>query len=593
MKTKKRGLSYIIYMILIALLCLSMSCREKIHPAPVLEIIPNPALVGQSVELNAWGSVNVAWFDWYLNDEPEGSTCSIILTENNYIATIIPDLPGIYTISLIASSEDEVTVTIRRSFEAVDGTLLANAGEDNYFNIGEEVILDGTNSLPGEDFLNFSWSIINVPTLSEVSTSSLNTPNDWICNFIMDEPGTFEVELYVESIDDNTQFDRDTVLVMSMPPQIDSFEPPNGSVGTEVTIKGRNFSSFTEGNTVKFNGTLVEEILSASDTLLTVMVPEGATTGKIAVGIVENGDEKQSIYDFVIGEMAPVATHTTYNILNDVTFSNQDHGVVVGHEGAIFITNDGGYTWSSKSGKTEDSYNAVSFGSSNTGYIVGQNGTVLKTTNGGNSWEGLSSGTTSHLLGVSFVGENTGYIAGEDPAVVLKTEDGGLTWEDVIISALSGDFSDIFFITENVGIATGQYGVYSTTDGGINWVSAQSGWFNQSGYQISMVTEERGWIAGYNSRIAVTNDGGINFSQQDGGTENQFCDVHFMDENNGMVVGINNAIMKTTNAGGTWEVVDIGLDNHHYYGVYMLQANTAVVIGYDNSYQEGKIILLN
>jgi len=381
-----------------------------------------------------------------------------------------------------------------------------------------------------------------------------------------------------------------------MPPQIDSFDPQNGPVGTEVTIKGRNFSSFIEGNTVKFNGTLAEEITSASDTSLWVIVPEGATTGKIAVGIVENGDEKQSIYDFVIGEMAPTIVLTTYGILWDVTFSNQDHGVVVGHEGSIFITNDGGYTWSSKSGKIEDGLTTVSFGTSNTGYAVGENGTVLKTSNGGNSWNGISSGTNSLLYGVSFVNENTGYIAGDNPAVVLKTIDGGSTWEDIIISGLSGGYSDIFFITENIGIASAEYGVYSTTDGGLSWVTAQSGVYNQCRYQISMITEEKGWIAGYNSRIAVTNDGGINFSQQDGGTENQFQDIHFVDENNGMVVGFSSTtgtILKTTNGGGTWETVDIALDGYIYYGVHMLQANVAVITGYNTYADEGVIIRLN
>ncbi|HYM81864.1 MAG TPA: IPT/TIG domain-containing protein, partial [Candidatus Limnocylindria bacterium] len=63
------------------------------------------------------------------------------------------------------------------------------------------------------------------------------------------------------------------------PPVISSFTPGSGLVGTEVTVRGTNF---TTASAVRFNGTLATFTVD-SDTLLRANVPAGATTGPISV----------------------------------------------------------------------------------------------------------------------------------------------------------------------------------------------------------------------------------------------------------------------------------------------------------------------
>ena len=70
-------------------------------------------------------------------------------------------------------------------------------------------------------------------------------------------------------------------------PSITNFTPLSGTVGTIVTINGKNFGSTEINNTVKF-GTVTAEITSATTTKIEVEVPVGAKTGKISV--VVNGD---------------------------------------------------------------------------------------------------------------------------------------------------------------------------------------------------------------------------------------------------------------------------------------------------------------
>ncbi|NBP68214.1 MAG: hypothetical protein EBR30_17660 [Cytophagia bacterium] len=67
-------------------------------------------------------------------------------------------------------------------------------------------------------------------------------------------------------------------------PVIASFAPSLGNVGSNVTITGTNFSTTAANNIVKFNGTAAT-VSTATASSLTVVVPVGATTGKITVEV--------------------------------------------------------------------------------------------------------------------------------------------------------------------------------------------------------------------------------------------------------------------------------------------------------------------
>jgi hypothetical protein len=79
-----------------------------------------------------------------------------------------------------------------------------------------------------------------------------------------------------------------TTLTSNQPflvkPQVISFDPPSGSVGTQVTITG---SGFTQTNGVGFGDNVPAEFTVNSDTQITATVPAGAKTGP--VGVVTKG----------------------------------------------------------------------------------------------------------------------------------------------------------------------------------------------------------------------------------------------------------------------------------------------------------------
>jgi hypothetical protein len=75
------------------------------------------------------------------------------------------------------------------------------------------------------------------------------------------------------------------LFVTACAPHIIKFDPPQGNVGTLVTIEGERFGATVAENTVKFQGVAVPptDITSASKTKITAKVPAGATTGLISV----------------------------------------------------------------------------------------------------------------------------------------------------------------------------------------------------------------------------------------------------------------------------------------------------------------------
>jgi photosystem II stability/assembly factor-like uncharacterized protein len=122
------------------------------------------------------------------------------------------------------------------------------------------------------------------------------------------------------------------------------------------------------------------------------------------------------------------------NGFKGVYFTSETNGVIVGQNGMIKRSTDGGKTWTViNSGQTSD-LNNVYFIDANTGWAVGTQGIVIKTTDGGLTWSNSSGSITSDIIlkDVKFLDQNTGYITGSQ---VLKTTNGGSTWTALTTSA--------------------------------------------------------------------------------------------------------------------------------------------------------------
>ena len=93
---------------------------------------------------------------------------------------------------------------------------------------------------------------------------------------------------------------------------------------------------------------------------------------------------------------------------------------------------------------------------SQVGFAAGEQGVVIKTDDGGVTWTEIEQNvTTADLLGLYFVDSNTGVVVGRE-GTVLRTTDGGATWNIQVIPGASGvDLQDVCFADSQRGVAVG------------------------------------------------------------------------------------------------------------------------------------------
>jgi photosystem II stability/assembly factor-like uncharacterized protein len=249
--------------------------------------------------------------------------------------------------------------------------------------------------------------------------------------------------------------------------------------------------------------------------------------------------------------------------LNDVSFTDANNGTVVGDNGIILRTTNGGSTWQSQSSGTTYILHGVSFTDANTGTVVGQGGTILRTTNGGSSWLPQSNQTTAFLRGVSFTDINNGTIVGSG-SLIFRTTNGGDIWSG-LASGTTWSLENVVFTDTNTGIAVGggSYGgntsvsiIIRTTNGGTTWTQKLN--ISGSGIgpfsDVSFSDANNGAVVNFlsNGPIWRTTDGGITWGSQITPDHEPLFSVSFADVDNGIAVGSHGTILRTTNGGVTF-----------------------------------------
>jgi photosystem II stability/assembly factor-like uncharacterized protein len=230
---------------------------------------------------------------------------------------------------------------------------------------------------------------------------------------------------------------------------------------------------------------------------------------------------------------------------------------IVGEEGTILHSDDGGKTWTKQQSGTTKNLFKVAAVDAQTAVAVGADGTIVYTRDGGANWRSSKSPKTISLFDVAFTDKNTGWVAGEF-STVLTTKDGGETWT-VASGGNTGDFAigpffTVTFTDPQHGVAAGLAGDLSVTnDGGKTWKPAKLP--DQVGTYVLVTdpTTKKLWGGGTGGRMFMRNlDGQWHEAQQ--ATFHDLTDMAFVG-NQGVAVGLNGTILLTQNAGEEWRAV--------------------------------------
>ena len=235
-------------------------------------------------------------------------------------------------------------------------------------------------------------------------------------------------------------------------------------------------------------------------------------------------------------------------------------------------------------------------------------------------------GIDGMLQDVYFMDNQNGLVVG-DGGLMLKTSDGGKTWEKVEIDMRPpgagqrqggppgggggpppgfgrggpAPLYNIYFVDKNVGYITGGRGtILKTEDGGKTWArkmatsdtpgrGGRRGGIRANLMGTQMISETTGFIAGSENTILKTTDGGetwVGSSERArvGETRNNLEGIWFVSSTTGWVIGSFGTLLHTTDGGENWDKRDPGFDNN-LFGIYFLDENTGWICG-----QEGLIL---
>lgn len=260
-----------------------------------------------------------------------------------------------------------------------------------------------------------------------------------------------------------------------------------------------------------------------------------------------------------------------------VQFTSQKEGFLAGGGllgGVLLYTEDGGEKWMRRNpGLIIPLLNDLFFINPSTGWLVGDNGFICRTSDGGRTWKKQQTTTFYDLYGVHFLDCHKGSICGSN-GLILYTEDGGINWERHH-SNTKVTLRDIFIISDKNSFSAGEMGtilynkgktfgellderkgksnINSCTDGKYGWRKNDKNLFLSSGSRVfpdlnalHFIDEQNGWIVGQKGIILYTSDGGESWNKIEGVTSENLFDVYFTDSNNGWAVGDRGTILKYT-----------------------------------------------
>jgi photosystem II stability/assembly factor-like uncharacterized protein len=207
----------------------------------------------------------------------------------------------------------------------------------------------------------------------------------------------------------------------------------------------------------------------------------------------------------------------------------------------------------------------VDFFDENIGFLVSLE-EVLKSCDGGNSWQTvIIPGSEDYYSDIVVINKDIiwnasgGYLKSPGNGVLCKSEDGGNTWETKLAD-IALDFYDLYFFNENLGwLSTYSSYYYYTTDAGETWTLSDE-MPADIVKTFYFIDENTGWVCGggESGYIAKTTDGGISWETQLDDPLFEYyiiLDIEFVNDQKGFAASVDRTFLATTDGGNTWEYI--------------------------------------
>lgn len=268
------------------------------------------------------------------------------------------------------------------------------------------------------------------------------------------------------------------------------------------------------------------------------------------------------------------------NTLFDIALvgGSPDTVVAVGYSATIVRSTDGGATWTRIAAPMDDAnfLLQVKFFDAQVGIALGLRD-ILRTSDGGFTWQSVwtwrqdeASVGRQELFGFDWIDVNTLVAVG--PQRVYRSLDGGRSWQ--LHGSAEPYGNDVAFFGQ-VGLATRDYRVMRTTDGGLTWNEVGAGVFVDPQLRVAHVSGND-WVVVGGRGTYHSVDNGINWFRTDQPTKYLLgVRVHGSQV---IATGETGSILRSQDGGQTWsEGPDVGFGQ--LWGVDFVAGGRAFVAG--------------
>ncbi|MDX1584214.1 MAG: YCF48-related protein, partial [Thermoanaerobaculia bacterium] len=229
--------------------------------------------------------------------------------------------------------------------------------------------------------------------------------------------------------------------------------------------------------------------------------------------------------------------------------------VVAGERGHILISDDRGATWTQSDVPTRATLTAVFFHDDELGWAVGHDAVILRTTDGGSSWERVhwAPEDEAPLLDVWFADATTGYAIGSYGSFYV-TRDGGRSWsfepiseDDFHLNAIASAGDGLLFIAAESGLA------YRSEDDGESWTELAPDYVG-SFFGVLPLGGDRMLLFGLRGHLYRSEDAGETWTPVETGTIAMLNSGVRLEDGTVVIVGLGGVVLISKDEGTSFEL---------------------------------------
>ena len=243
--------------------------------------------------------------------------------------------------------------------------------------------------------------------------------------------------------------------------------------------------------------------------------------------------------------------------LGDVSFCNENTGIIAGFGSIVYITKDGGKTWRTLDLKKQMTFHCVYALDENT-FFAARIG-LYKSTDGGSNWKMCNFPSSVSVFHIWFNDSENGFISSNNG--LYKSSDSGETWTKIApewpenLQFTSKDIGYFSYGSTAVSFSSDPYGslpsfgdIYRTVNGGDTW--HKMGLNVREIRSMSFISDKIGFFQTNDGSLYKTSDGGESciLIQK---TDRVIYDMFFLNENQGIMC-VGNGIAVSFDGGNTF-----------------------------------------